>query len=308
MSTEVQLTNLVINRVDTTETYNALLAKGSIKPEDLCIIEKPSVNFVKETNKNLDQRFWRGTKSEYDAIATKSADTMYIVVDDNGSGGEGEGGEGGTVISETEIYFAEYGVTTCADIAVAFQNGKALIAKSGNSYASFVSHNGSTSFVFYAPTQNKYWTCNSSGGWSSSDAITASSIGAASAADLEAALGNIPTPDVSGQINTHNGSTTAHSDIRAIANNAINTAGTAQNAAVAAIEAANEAKALADEKATAALNEAKTYAGELVANSAKVIHIGTTAPTNTNLLWVDTANGLKYHNGTAWVTVPVAYN
>ena len=39
----------------------------------------------------------------------------------------------------------------------------------------------------------------------------------------------------------------------------------------------------------------------------KVFHVGTTAPDNTNLLWIDTANGLKYYNGSAWVTVPVAY-
>ena len=39
----------------------------------------------------------------------------------------------------------------------------------------------------------------------------------------------------------------------------------------------------------------------------QVFHVGTTAPDNTNLLWIDTANGLKYYNGSAWVTVPVAY-
>ena len=37
-------------------------------------------------------------------------------------------------------------------------------------------------------------------------------------------------------------------------------------------------------------------------------YVGTTAPTNTKLLWIDTANGLKYYNGSAWVIVPVAYN
>jgi len=38
------------------------------------------------------------------------------------------------------------------------------------------------------------------------------------------------------------------------------------------------------------------------------VYIGTTAPSDTKLLWVDTANGLKYHNGSAWVVVPVAYS
>jgi hypothetical protein len=34
-------------------------------------------------------------------------------------------------------------------------------------------------------------------------------------------------------------------------------------------------------------------------------YVGTTAPSNTEILWVDTANGgiLKYHNGTSWTTV-----
>lgn len=36
--------------------------------------------------------------------------------------------------------------------------------------------------------------------------------------------------------------------------------------------------------------------------------VSTTEPTNKNALWIDTANGLKYYNGTAWVVVPVAYS
>lgn len=41
-----------------------------------------------------------------------------------------------------------------------------------------------------------------------------------------------------------------------------------------------------------------------------VFHAGTTAPGDTKLLWIDTnsaTGGLKYHNGSAWVHVPVAY-
>ena len=33
---------------------------------------------------------------------------------------------------------------------------------------------------------------------------------------------------------------------------------------------------------------------------------GTTAPTNTKLLWIS-PNGLQYYNGSAWTPVPVAY-
>lgn len=40
----------------------------------------------------------------------------------------------------------------------------------------------------------------------------------------------------------------------------------------------------------------------------KAYHVGTTAPDNTNLLWIDTANGLKYHNGSSWVNVPVSWS
>lgn len=40
-----------------------------------------------EQNKGLQQKFWRGTQDEYDAIETKSDDTMYIITDDSSSGG-----------------------------------------------------------------------------------------------------------------------------------------------------------------------------------------------------------------------------
>lgn len=67
----------------------------------------------------------------------------------------------------------------------------------------------------------------------------------------------------------------------------------------------------------------KSYVDNLVASSGgtgsgggtsggltQVYSAGTTAPTNTNLLWIDTnstTGGLKYYNGTSWVHVPVAY-
>lgn len=42
----------------------------------------------------------------------------------------------------------------------------------------------------------------------------------------------------------------------------------------------------------------------------QVFHAGTLAPSNTNLLWIDTntsSGGLKYYNGSSWTVVPVAY-
>lgn len=47
-----------------------------------------------------------------------------------------------------------------------------------------------------------------------------------------------------------------------------------------------------------------------VAESSGGVSIGTTAPTNTKLLWVDLTpqtGGLKYYNGTIWVGVPVQF-
>lgn len=43
----------------------------------------------------------------------------------------------------------------------------------------------------------------------------------------------------------------------------------------------------------------------------KPYYAGASAPSNTNLLWIDLTaetGGLKYYNGSAWVHVPVAYN
>lgn len=44
----------------------------------------PVVTTVIEQNKNLQQKFWRGTQAEYDAIQNKDANTMYIVTDASG--------------------------------------------------------------------------------------------------------------------------------------------------------------------------------------------------------------------------------
>lgn len=46
------------------------------------------------------------------------------------------------------------------------------------------------------------------------------------------------------------------------------------------------------------------------AKLSQVFSVGTSAPSNTNLLWIDTTastGGLKYYNGSAWTHVPVAY-
>lgn len=66
----------------------------------------------------------------------------------------------------------------------------------------------------------------------------------------------IPTPDVSGQIGTHNTSTAAHSDIRNVANAAKSSADAAQTAANTAAASAQTAQSTANEAKTAAANAA----------------------------------------------------
>lgn len=53
-------------------------------------------DYVIEQNKSLQQKFWRGTKDEYDAMAEHSDDIMYIITDD-------EGGEGRDYYTKAEI-------------------------------------------------------------------------------------------------------------------------------------------------------------------------------------------------------------
>ena len=88
-SEEIKLPSLVINEVDSTETFEKMKEKGLLKDNQLYLVTDEqgsgSADFVIEQNKRLEQKFWRGTKAEFDAIGTKNNDTMYIIVDDNGT-------------------------------------------------------------------------------------------------------------------------------------------------------------------------------------------------------------------------------
>lgn len=78
-------------------------------------------------------------------------------------------------------------------------------------------------------------------------------------------------------------------------------------------------KQYTDSSITNASNTTKQYTDDSVTNLRNevingtiggAVFYGTTPPSNTRALWVDTTpstGGLKYHNGTAWVSVPVAY-
>ena len=63
--------------------------------------------------------------------------------------------------------------------------------------------------------------------------VTAAQVGAYTKSEVDQKISSIPTPDVSGQINTHNTSTSAHSDIRTLAENAQKEANSANSAASA---------------------------------------------------------------------------
>ena len=113
---ETPLSSLVINEVDSTETFEKMKEKGLLQDNQLYLVtdEQPSAGIdevptegsknlvysggvynalkqvgsadsVTEQNKGLKQKFWRGTKAEFEAVETKSDDTMYIIVDDNGT-------------------------------------------------------------------------------------------------------------------------------------------------------------------------------------------------------------------------------
>ena len=88
-SEEIKLSSLVINEVDSNETFEKMKEKGLLQDNQLYLITDEqgsgSADFVIEQNKRLEQKFWRGTKAEFNAVETKSDDTMYIIVDDNGT-------------------------------------------------------------------------------------------------------------------------------------------------------------------------------------------------------------------------------
>lgn len=79
--------------------------------------------------------------------------------------------------------------------------------------------------------------------------VTVDDILADAVAYTDTQIAAIPTPDVSGQINTHNNSDTAHSDIRTLANNAQTTADQAKVAASGAQTTADDAQTSIDSHA-----------------------------------------------------------
>lgn len=97
----------------------------------------------------------------------------------------------------------------------------------------------------------------------------------------------------------------------------IEAANTTANAAFTKAESAEAAARSAKSSADSALSKAESLAevleqgggtgGEITLS---YYHIGAAEPENTKLLWIDTTEGiggLKYHDGSAWVAVPVVW-
>ena len=82
-SEETILSSLIINEVDSSGTFEKMKEKGLLQDNQLYLVtdEQASADSVIEQNKGLEQKFWRGTKEEFNAIETKSDDTMYIITD-----------------------------------------------------------------------------------------------------------------------------------------------------------------------------------------------------------------------------------
>lgn len=94
------------------------------------------LNVIKEINANQEQKFWRGTKAEYDALTTKDDTVLYIVTDD----------DGGAVSGNSDIFVAVYGETSAADIYAAQQDGKAVFCVNGGVVAALISCTSTTAY------------------------------------------------------------------------------------------------------------------------------------------------------------------
>lgn len=76
--------DVLANEVVYDNTLSGLNATNVQVALDEIVATAGKAGYVLETNKGLQQKFWRGTKEEYDALIEKDEATMYIIVDDDG--------------------------------------------------------------------------------------------------------------------------------------------------------------------------------------------------------------------------------
>lgn len=81
--------------------------------------------------------------------------------------GEGGGGEGGEDKDESQVFYAEYGVTTYDEVRAAFDAGKAVFAFSGihgaGMIGSLVNISGEAIFVCHDGMNDMFFICDSNG-------------------------------------------------------------------------------------------------------------------------------------------------
>lgn len=73
------------------DKYEVAVYDGSAAGEIVHPLDPKFVTSISETNKGLEQKFWRGTKEEFDAVETKDENTMYIITDEDSESGSGSG-------------------------------------------------------------------------------------------------------------------------------------------------------------------------------------------------------------------------
>ena len=167
-------------------------------------IETHSHTSILEINAGLEQKFWRGTKLEYDSIEVKSDDTIYIITDSTSGAVTGSGDMMADVYDPqckaTDIFaYVDEKVADKSDADHTHDDYATTVYVDDNFVRkSEIGENGELDLSIYETKED------------ASDKLEE----AKTYTDEQIAL--IPTPDVSGQINAHDTSDTAHSNIRVL--------------------------------------------------------------------------------------------
>lgn len=111
---------IVANEVVYDNGVSGLLATNVQAALDEIATTTGKAGYVFETNKGLQQKFWRGTQAEYDVIETKDEDTMYIIIGEDGKNVIDGGGSSSDVYTKAEVdALIATAITTAIETAVA---------------------------------------------------------------------------------------------------------------------------------------------------------------------------------------------